>query len=71
MVSGQFGKATERFSKVVDAQPGNKEAVFLLAESCERSGDRKQAAKWFRVGRALVDNPEVLRAIDEKLKTLE
>jgi predicted Zn-dependent protease len=71
MVSGQFGKATERFSKVVDAQPGNKEAVFLLAESYERSGDRKQAANWFRVGRSLVDNPEVLRAIDEKLKTLE
>jgi hypothetical protein len=71
MVSGQYSKATERFSKVVDAQPGNKEAVFLLAESFERSGDRKQAAKWFRVGRSLVDNPEVVRAIDEKLKTLE
>lgn len=71
MVSGQFEKATERLTKVVAAQPGNKEAVFLLAESFERMGDRKQAAKWFRVGRTLVDNPDVLRAIDEKLKTLE
>jgi hypothetical protein len=71
MVSGQYAKATERLSKVVEAQPGNKEAVFLLAESYERLGEGKQAAKWFRVGRTMIDNPEVLRAIDEKLKTLE
>ena len=71
LVSGQFAKATERLSKVVEAQPGNKEAVFLLAESYERVGEMKQAAKWFRVGRTMVDNPEVIRAIDEKLKTLE
>jgi tetratricopeptide (TPR) repeat protein len=71
MVSGQFAKATERLSKVVEVQPGNKEAVFLLAESYERVGDKKQAAKWFRVGRTMVDNPDVIRAIDEKLKTLE
>lgn len=71
MVSGQYPKAVERFEKVVSAQPSNKEATFLLAESCERMGDKKKAAEWFRVGKKMVDNPDVISAIDERLKTLE
>ena len=71
LVSGQFDKAVERFEKVIRNEPNNKEAIFLLAEACERSGDRKKAAYWFGVGRSKVDNPDVIRAIDEKIKTLQ
>lgn len=71
LVSGQFDKAVERFEKVIRNEPNNKEAIFLLAEACERSGDRNKAAYWFGVGRSKVDNPDVIRAIDEKIKTLQ
>lgn len=71
LVSGQFDKAIERFEKVVRIEPNNKEAIFLLAEASERSGDRKKAVYWFGVGRSKVDNPDVIRAIDEKIKTLQ
>ena len=42
MISGQLDKAAERFLKVVQNEPGNNEAVFLLAETYERLGDKKQ-----------------------------
>ncbi|MFN9492291.1 MAG: tetratricopeptide repeat protein [Sphingobacteriales bacterium] len=39
MMTGQFDKAAERLLKVVKAEPENMEAVFLLAEAYERSGN--------------------------------
>jgi tetratricopeptide (TPR) repeat protein len=71
LVSGQFDKAAERFEKVVAAEPWNKEAIFLLAESFERSGNRDKAAYWYGIARTKVDNPEAVKAIDEKIKSLQ
>ena len=71
LLSGQYDRAMERFEKVLDKEPGNKEAVFLLAESAERSGNREKALRWYREGRKLVDNPDVIRAIDEKIASLQ
>ena len=39
VLSGQFDKAIERLLKVVEAEPTNSEAVFLLAEAYEQKGD--------------------------------
>lgn len=71
LLSGQYDRAMERFEKVLDKEPGNKEAVFLLAEAAERSGNREKALRWYREGRKLVDNPDVIRAIDEKIASLQ
>jgi lipopolysaccharide biosynthesis regulator YciM len=40
LVSGQNDKAIERFRKVNEMDPGNVEAIFLLAELYERTGDK-------------------------------
>lgn len=71
MMTGQFDKAAERFLKVVKAEPGNMEAVFLLAEAYERSGNKTEAVKWYSTGKKSVTNPELLKAIEEKIKSLQ
>jgi tetratricopeptide (TPR) repeat protein len=70
-VSGQFDKAAERFLKVLRREPDNKEAIFLLAETYERLGDKPNAIRWFTEGRRKVDNPEAIKAINEKIKSLQ
>lgn len=71
MMTGQYDKAAERLLKVVQKEPGNMEAVFLLGEAYERSGNKTEAVKWYSEGRKSVKNPELLKAIDEKIKTLQ
>lgn len=71
MISGQLDKAAERFLKVIQRDPENTEAVFLLAETYEKLGNKKQAAYWFTEGQKRVTNPEVIEAINQKLKTLQ
>lgn len=71
MLSGQFDKAAERFGKVVAAEPWNKEAIFLLAESFERSGNKEKAAYWYGIAKTKVENPDAIKAIEEKIKSLQ
>lgn len=71
MMTGQYDKAAERLLKVVQKEPGNMEAVFLLGEAYERSGNKTEAVKWYSEGRKSVKNAELLKAIDEKIKTLQ
>jgi tetratricopeptide (TPR) repeat protein len=70
MVSGQNDKAIERFLKVIQLDPKNSEAIFLLAELYERSGDNKKAIEWYEQGKKFVENPELKKALDEKIKSL-
>jgi tetratricopeptide (TPR) repeat protein len=71
MVSGQNEKAIERFKRVVELDPGNTEAVFLLAELYEKSGDKKQAIEWYEQGLNNVKNPELIKALEEKINSLK
>jgi len=71
LISGQFDKAAERFEKVVSAEPWNKEAIFLLAESYERAGNKIKAAYWYGIAKTKVENPDAIKAIEEKIKSLQ
>jgi len=71
MLTGQFDKAAERLEKVVRNNPENQEAIFLLGEAYERKGDKASAIKWYSTGRKKVTNPELIKAIDEKIKSLQ
>jgi len=56
---------------VVGNHPTNQEAIVLLAEAFERKGDKASAVKWYSTGRKMVTNPELIKAIDEKIKSLQ
>jgi tetratricopeptide (TPR) repeat protein len=71
MMTGQFDRAIERLGTVARYEPGNMEAIFLLAEAYERSGNRQDAVKWYQEGRKRTTNPELLKAIDEKINSLQ
>ena len=71
MISGQNEKAIERFKRVVELDPENTEAVFLLAELYEKSGDKNQAVEWYQKGLKNVKNPELLKALEEKINSLK
>ena len=71
VVSGQLDKATERLKKVVDKEPGNLEAIFMLAEAYERKGDNASAVNWYEAGKKYVSSPQLAAEIDNKIKTLK
>jgi tetratricopeptide (TPR) repeat protein len=71
IASGQYDKAVERFRKVVRKEPDNKEAIFLLAETLERLGNKAEARQWYEAGKKGVTNPDAVKAIEDKIKSLQ
>lgn len=71
IMTGQYDKAIERLNTVVNADPKNAEAVFLLAEAYERHGENGKAAEWYEKGKKFVQNPEALKEIEERIKALK
>ncbi len=69
--SGQLDKAIEHFEAVVKDNPSNMEAVFNLAESFDRKGDKANAIKWYTVVRDKIAVPEAKKEIDERIKALQ
>lgn len=68
--SGQFDKAIERFTVIVQKEPENIEAVFNLAECYEEKGDKANAIKWYEKVKQLVQVPEAQKEIDNRIKEL-
>jgi tetratricopeptide (TPR) repeat protein len=71
LISGQLDKAIERLSKVAQSEPGNLEAVLMLAEAYERKGDKANAIKWYEVSKKNIGNPDIVKDITERIKLLE
>lgn len=69
--SGQFDKAIERFLIIIKKQPDNLEAMFHLAETYERKGDKVNAVKWYKNIQQLIPVPEAKKEIAERIKALE
>ncbi len=71
LITGQYDKARERLMTVYRLQPGNVDAVLLLADVSERSGDKAEAIGWYRRSLELVKLPEALQAIRERIASLQ
>ncbi|MEO5683473.1 MAG: tetratricopeptide repeat protein [Chitinophagaceae bacterium] len=71
VVSGQLDKAIERLKKVVQQEPSNLEAIFMLAEAYERKDDKTNAVYWYETGKKYVSNDQMIEEIDNKIKTLK
>lgn len=69
--SGQFDKAIERFTIVVQKQPENIEALFNLAECYEAKGDKTNAVKWYEAVKKLVKIPEAQQELDKRITELK
>ena len=69
--SGQFDKAIERLTTVVRHQPANIEAILLLADVNERKGNKAKRSNGMRTAKKMIGNPEMIKEIDQRIKTLQ
>jgi tetratricopeptide (TPR) repeat protein len=69
--SGQFDKAIKRFERVLNLRPDNTEAMYFLAEAYKGSGNKEKAISIFEKCKALVNNPEFEKEIDNYIKTFK
>jgi tetratricopeptide (TPR) repeat protein len=69
--SGQFDRAIDRLTTVVRHQPANIEAILLLAEVNQQKGNKAEAIKWYDAAKKMISSPEMLQAIDQRLKSLQ
>jgi len=69
-ISGQFDKATGRLKTVCRLQPDNIEAILLLADVYERTGDKPGAAEWYKKSLLYVKQPEARTAIEKRIADL-
>jgi len=68
--SGQLDKAIERFQYVVSHDPKNLEAIFNLAESFDRKGDKPNAISWYKKAQDMIGLPEAKKEIQERIDAL-
>lgn len=68
--SGQFDKAIERFQTIVNKNPENLEAIFYLAETFDRKGDKQNAVKWYKIALEKIKVPEAKKELEERIRVL-
>jgi TPR repeat protein len=69
--SGQFDKAIERFTIIVNKQPDNLEAILNLAEAYDRKGDKAAAVKWYKIVKEKIPNAEAQKELDTRINALQ
>jgi tetratricopeptide (TPR) repeat protein len=70
-MSGQFDKAIERLTKVIQHEPENVEAILTLAEINEKKGNKKEAVKWYGDAKRLINDEKIIKEINERIKLLQ
>ena len=70
MQSGQYDKAVERFSNLVELYPKNTQAHFFLGVSYLETGASDKAKEQFLRVKSLDDNPSVQATVDSYLEDM-
>jgi tetratricopeptide (TPR) repeat protein len=71
MDSRQLEKAAERFKRVIRLQPGNPEAILLLADVEEQMGNKQEAIGWYEKLLPLIRNPELKKEVENRIGSLK
>lgn len=70
-ISGQYDRAIDRFGKVLVLQPGNLEAILMIAEAYERKADKTNAIKWYSDAMSITNNPDLKTALERRIDELK
>lgn len=71
LISGQYDKAIARLQTVTRMKPGNIDALLLLAEVYDRTGDKKNAVNWYQKSLQFIKQPETRMAIENRIRELK
>ena len=69
--SQQYDKAIVRLERVAKYEPHNIQALFNLAETYERKGDKANAVKWYRLVQNHVEIPAAKQELEERINSLK
>jgi tetratricopeptide (TPR) repeat protein len=70
LMSGQYDKAIDRLLKVVQHQPENVEVILMLADAYEQHNEKENAVKWYKEAKKHIQNADLAKEIDERIKLL-
>ena len=70
LLSGQYDKAIIRLQTINRLEPGNPEAILLLADIYERTGDKANAIKWYQNSLQIINQPEAKKEIEKRIEEL-
>lgn len=71
MVSGQFDKAIVRLEKILSLAPRNQDALLLLAQAYENSGETAKAIETLKTFRNTVTDAATQKQVDEYIEGLK
>jgi tetratricopeptide (TPR) repeat protein len=71
VLSGQYDKAAERLELVNKLQPGDIDAVLMLADVYERMGQKKKAISWYQQSLSVAKEKELKSAIEKRIGELK
>ena len=70
LISGQYDKAIKRLQMVHQLEPANVEAIVLLADIYDRTGEKANAVTWYRKSLQYVKQQEAKTEIEKRIKDL-
>jgi len=70
LISGQYDKAIPRLKTVNRVQPGNLEAILMLADVYERTGDNDNAITWYRKSLEFINRADAKAEIEKRIQQL-
>lgn len=70
LISGQYQKGIERLLTILKQEPSHIEAVLMLADLYERTGEKKKAVVWYGKSLKLISSPEIQKAIQDRIEEL-
>lgn len=71
MMSGQYDKAISRLQTINRLQQGNIEAILMLADVYERTGDKKNAVLWYQNCLPYINRADARAEIEKRIAELK
>ena len=71
LISGQYDKAIIRLLTIHRLHPENAEAVLILADTYDRTGDKANAIEWYKKSMAYINRQDVKAEIGKRIEELK
>jgi tetratricopeptide (TPR) repeat protein len=71
LISGQYDKAITRLNTVARNEPANMEAIIMLADIYERTGDKENAIIWYSKSLKYITREDAREEISKRIEQLQ
>jgi tetratricopeptide (TPR) repeat protein len=70
LILGQYDKTIGRLQTVIRVQPSNLEAILMLADVYERTGEKADATEWYRKSLNYINRADARAEIEKRIEGL-